>query len=402
MTRKILVSLVAIAMMVLLISCASETEAPTAPNAPDRGTLDIVEDVFFDTLAVPPISTDENYFVYRPAGYDADRAEGYPVVYMLHGFGGNEYYFSGLFDATKVLDKLMDEGEVDPMILVFPSSNNAFGGNFYTDSDHRAVGNAMQHIVAIQEEVDANYNTIDDRAGRGLCGASMGGYGAIRMAEMHNDVFGSASMHAAPLTFDGAGQEYLGVQSLLPAMLAETGYDTVLANTGGVGDSTAFVNMMYPTADRTLTSFVFAASAAWSPTVVPVESSIIAFADGTPVGVDLPFGYDGQLYDPTWQRWLDFDPLDSKNNFAVLANLANTQLYFDAGSGDNLGFNYAHDVFMGILGTVVGLGANIHIGTENGTYSPLENSLGADIPADHTTQTFSRLEGMLKFHNDQF
>jgi len=240
---------------------------------------------------------------------------------------------------------------------------------------------------------------------RGIGGHSMGGFGAISIALNNAGTFSSISVDASPLAFQGEvippslpawppqdNTTYDGNIELLPKVLEETGYDTVLANTGGVGDATAFRNMMYPSPDRIITSFMFAASAAWSPTI---PDSLQA---GTIVsmGVDLPIGPDGQLVTNTWMRWLAFDPLSRLSTQG--ASLANVALFLDAGDADDLGFHGAQQVFAGALqaAAIPGLELVADI------YSGVEDADGNLIPADHTTHTWEQLKRMLKFHNDHF
>ncbi len=380
-TRKLLSCAVILAF--LFIGCATEITAPDAPVIA-KGTLHIVNDAFL---------TSGNYYVYTPPEYDANRAEGYPVIYMLHGFGGDENYFVALFSAVDAADLLLANSEIEPMILVFPSASNAFGGSFYTDSPHPAVGNSQQHILDIIADVDGSYNTLADPAKRAICGHSMGGYGALSIAMNTPNTFGSVACIAAPITFWGTmpdADTYKGIQELMPSILAETGYDEVLAN-NPVGDYARYQELMVPSSDKRLTSMMFAMGAAFSPTD-PANPGMTS----TALGVDLPIGLDGQIDMTVWNRWLTHDPL--RRLSTQYLNLVNVNLFLDAGAEDDLGLFGAHDVFAGAIQTL-GLPINL---THYETYASFLDSEGYPIKADHTVHTYERLKVLLMWQSNQF
>ena len=287
---------------------------------------------------------------------------------------------------------LLSRGEIDPMILVFPSGHNAFGGSFYTNSPHPAVGASETHIMDIIAEVDSTFNTNATSAGRAIGGHSMGSYGAFRIALSHPNMFISVAAIAGPLTLWGtmpADSQYMGVAELLPAMLAETGYDSVLA-VNPAGDLAAYQEMMYPTPERRLTSFLFAAAAAFSPTdpSSPTESS-------TALGVDLPVGINGNIHTPTWERWMANDVL-ARFDAGQDANLAGVNVFLDAGDMDDLGFNHSHQVFAGAL-ALAGMPPSYAE-----VYSSNPDSEGGMVGADHTTHTFERIKKMLVWASSIF
>ena len=59
--------------------------------------------------------------VYTPPGYSTDRK--YPVLYLLHGIGGNDREWQRACHADNVLDNLIADGKIQPMIVVFPNGN---------------------------------------------------------------------------------------------------------------------------------------------------------------------------------------------------------------------------------------------------------------------------------------
>ena len=130
--------------------------------------------------------------IYLPPGYQASGSKRYPVLYLLHGYGGNPraWFASGRFgfNIEPVLEELMGSGKVSEMIIVAPNGTNAFGGSFYVNS--AASGNWEDFIVRdVVGYVDSNYRTLARAASRGIAGHSMGGYGAIHAGMRNTEVF---------------------------------------------------------------------------------------------------------------------------------------------------------------------------------------------------------------------
>jgi S-formylglutathione hydrolase len=132
--------------------------------------------------------------IYLPPGYAASGARRYPVVYLLHGYGGKvgdwtTHGYQGL-DLRPTLDELIAAGAIPPMIVVVPNGKNAYLGSFFANSTVTGGWDdaISKDLVAF---VDGRYRTIGSAAARGVAGHSMGGYGAIMFGMNHPDVFGS-------------------------------------------------------------------------------------------------------------------------------------------------------------------------------------------------------------------
>ncbi|WP_394264302.1 penicillin binding protein PBP4B [Anaerococcus octavius] len=140
------------------------------------------------TLYSPNLKLDWNYNVYLPKNYDPKKADGYPVLYMLHGLGGNHTNLLERFDSKTILDKVIKKTGKD-MIVVFPDGFNSF----YIDQN-----DGMQMEKAIMEDlipyIDKTYNTRKSRNFRAIAGISMGGYGAARFALKYPDKFSKATL----------------------------------------------------------------------------------------------------------------------------------------------------------------------------------------------------------------
>ncbi|WP_182914449.1 alpha/beta hydrolase-fold protein [Paenibacillus sp. 1011MAR3C5] len=133
-----------------------------------------------------PGNDELTYKLYLPKGYDENRKEGYPVLYLLHGSWGDE---KGWDDFWGTLDEMIESGSIDPVIAVAPASGNSY----WVDSDKfGAYESAVtKDLIA---KLDNEHNTIADRSGRYLMGYSMGGYGALRYGMAYPELFGAVTL----------------------------------------------------------------------------------------------------------------------------------------------------------------------------------------------------------------
>jgi S-formylglutathione hydrolase FrmB len=139
-----------------------------------------------------------HYCVYLPAGYDASANANpprkFPVLYFLHGLGDNE---QTLFNSGgwTVLDDLRKQHKIGEFLIVAPEG----GRTFYINS---ADGRVRYSDFFLQEfilSIEAKYRLAKGRGNRGISGISMGGYGALRFAFGHPELFSSVSAQSAAL-----------------------------------------------------------------------------------------------------------------------------------------------------------------------------------------------------------
>ena len=136
-------------------------------------------------------SPDRDVTVYLPPSYATERARRYPVVYLLHGYGGTDGNWTGRqVNLPEIADKLFAARSVREMIVVMPNAFSLHKGSMYSNS---VTSGDWETYVArdLVVYVDGHYRTIPERMSRGLAGASMGGYGAIRIGMKRPDVFSS-------------------------------------------------------------------------------------------------------------------------------------------------------------------------------------------------------------------
>jgi enterochelin esterase-like enzyme len=127
--------------------------------------------------------------VFLPSSYDSEKSRRYPVVYALHGYSIGAEQWSKEIHVPQTIEGAFAQGAKD-MIVVLPDSKTVHNGSMYSSS---ATTGDFERFVArdLVSYVDEHYRTIADRAGRGLVGHSMGGYGASRIGMKQADVFGA-------------------------------------------------------------------------------------------------------------------------------------------------------------------------------------------------------------------
>ena len=139
-------------------------------------------------------SPDRDVTIYLPPSYDTDPGMRYPVVYLLHGYSGNDTLWTGgsYINNGNIKDWMkswLKSGKVKEMILVMPNSYNIFMGSIYTNST--VTGNWADFIAKdLVEYIDSHYRTLRQLESRAVIGHSMGGYGGITFGMLFPEVFG--------------------------------------------------------------------------------------------------------------------------------------------------------------------------------------------------------------------
>ncbi len=182
----------------------------------DKGDLYRVNEVPHGNLSKvwypsPTLKMQRRMTIYTPAGYD--KGGKYPVLYLLHGAGGDENAWSELGRAAQILDNLIATGKAKPMIVVMPNGNpncqaapGEWSWGMYTpgfrDSGtgptEPAAASIPESFMDIVNYVDANYRTIKSRAGRAVCGLSMGGGHTFHVSLLYPNTFDAEQIKADP------------------------------------------------------------------------------------------------------------------------------------------------------------------------------------------------------------
>ncbi len=136
------------------------------------------------------VGTTRKMNVYTPPGYDADKK--YPVLYLLHGIGGDETEWQRFARPNVLLDNLIADGKAKPMILVMPNGR--------AQENDRAEGNVFESapaFAAFEQDllndvipaIESRYSVEADREHRAIAGLSMGGGQALNFGLAHLDTF---------------------------------------------------------------------------------------------------------------------------------------------------------------------------------------------------------------------
>jgi len=132
---------------------------------------------------------DRDATVYLPPSYATSPMRRYPVLYLLHGYGGKQDTFTTrLATLAESQDRLAAQQGFSEFIVVTPSAYTLHKGSMYSASP--TIGDWEKFIAEdLVAYMDSHYRTLATRMSRGLAGHSMGGYGALRIGMKRPDVF---------------------------------------------------------------------------------------------------------------------------------------------------------------------------------------------------------------------
>lgn len=141
--------------------------------------------------------------IYLPHDYEENIDKRYPVIYYLHGFTSSDSTNLKWFETDKKLSIAFENAKIRPFILVVANQYTLYRGSFYTNSS--LTGNWADFTARdLVNYIDQKYRTIPHRNSRGICGWSMGGYGAIKMGMLYPETFSCVyAMSPAMLTLVG-------------------------------------------------------------------------------------------------------------------------------------------------------------------------------------------------------
>lgn len=165
----------------------------------------IVSRIWYDS---PALGLERRMTVYTPAGYETS-GKRYPVLYLLHGMGGDEEAWISLGRTAQILDNLIAQGKAKPMIVVMPNGNasqEAAPG----ESSRGMVpptmqlpktmeGSYEQAFPEIVKFIDKNYRTIKSKSGRAIAGLSMGGFHSLHISKQYPDMFNYIGLFSAAI-----------------------------------------------------------------------------------------------------------------------------------------------------------------------------------------------------------
>ena len=179
-------------------------------NDVPHGTL---SQVWYDS---PSLKLNRRMYVYTPPGYETS-IEKYPVLYLLHGGGGDEDAWTSLGRANYILDNLIEQGKAKPMIIVMTN------GNAFQISSLRTAPNApeitretfMKYAGLFEASlvkdvipyIEKNYRVKSNKESRAIAGLSMGGMHTITATTEYPGTFGYIGVFSSGIFTPNPDQE---------------------------------------------------------------------------------------------------------------------------------------------------------------------------------------------------
>lgn len=187
-----------------------EGEASEPDNVTDYGVHDVahgtVSKVWYKS---DKLGKNRRMTVYLPAQYYDNTTQRFPVLYLLHGMGGDENAWSELGRATQILDNLIAAGKCEPMIVVMPNGNSGLEAApgesseglvpVNIDAKHVLNGSFVDAFPEIVEFTDTRYRTITDKEHRAIAGLSMGGAHSKFISANNPDMFDYIGLFSAAM-----------------------------------------------------------------------------------------------------------------------------------------------------------------------------------------------------------
>ena len=195
---------VAVCLTVLALCLSSLATAPLAQTAdapPSAAWLQAHDVAHGDVVSLDyqsdSLNKERQALVYLPPGYD-EGANNYPVLYLLHGAGGDERTWIDRGRAQIILDNLIADGDSEPLIVVMPygyTSRRAEGerrrgpADYKTDMEEFAV----DFVFDLVPLIESRFRVLADREHRAIAGLSMGGGQSFAIGLSHPDMFSAVA-----------------------------------------------------------------------------------------------------------------------------------------------------------------------------------------------------------------
>ena len=172
--------------------------------------------------------------IYTPAGYETSKVK-YPVLYLLHGMGGDEEAWIALGRTSQILDNLIALGKAKPMIVVMTNGNvsqQAAPGEstlgMYKPTfqlPNTMDGKFEETFLDVIKFIEGNYRVKTEKSGRAIAGLSMGGYHSLHISRYYPNTFDYVGLFSAAITPDAKvkSKVYENVDATLKAQM-KNGY----------------------------------------------------------------------------------------------------------------------------------------------------------------------------------
>ena len=149
--------------------------------------------------------------IYTPAGYETSKIK-YPVLYLLHGMGGDEEAWIALGRSSQILDNLIAQGKAKPMIVVMTNGNvsqEAAPGEstlgMYKPTfqlPNTMDGKFEETFTDVIKSIEGNYRVKAEKSGRAIAGLSMGGFHSLHISRYYPNTFDYVGLFSAAIMAD--------------------------------------------------------------------------------------------------------------------------------------------------------------------------------------------------------
>ena len=175
-------------------------------EANQRGT---VRYMWYDS---PSLGLNRRMVVYTPYGYENNPKAKYPVLYLLHGGGGDEEAWTSMGRAAQILDNLIEKGLAKPMIVVMPNGNPGQQAAATLNVATKQVSEQNAYVNSLVKEIipfiEKNFRAIPKADSRAIAGLSMGGGHTLSATALYPGTFG----YICPLSIGSQRSEQLDAQ----------------------------------------------------------------------------------------------------------------------------------------------------------------------------------------------
>jgi enterochelin esterase-like enzyme len=182
----------------------------------------------------PGLGMDRRITIYTPPGYETSR-ETYPVLYLLHGAGGDEEAWVSLGRAAQIMDNLIARGLAKPMIVVMPNGNviqdaaPGEGSAGYYKPEFMVPktmdGTYEATFMDVVNFMEGNYRVRAEKSGRAIAGLSMGGFHSLHISRYYPQTFDYVGLFSAAIlpNQDVSSEVYKDIDGTLKRQM-ENGY----------------------------------------------------------------------------------------------------------------------------------------------------------------------------------
>jgi enterochelin esterase-like enzyme len=173
--KTMFIYILLLAMLIPSLSLADNITPPKSSNS----------QIIHQSFSSETLGRDYNYNIYLPTDYKTSGEE-YPVLYLLHGSGGNEHNWADSGNVKETADKMIAQGVIPPSIIVMPASKSWWVNGYNEAAETAFMNDLIPHI-------DETWRTIEEKEGRLVAGLSAGGYGTVNFILKYPEMFAAGA-----------------------------------------------------------------------------------------------------------------------------------------------------------------------------------------------------------------